>query len=370
MIMPYEVSIVGAGLVGATMALMLANQDVAVRLIDAQAALIPSDTPDLRVVALNGQSIAWLKACGVWSRLNPNRLGIFESLGVEDQGQSLCFNAADQGLSKLGVIAENNHIIAAAQAACLNHPNIHTHFSTKFEYDPNDPPLVIAAEGAQSSLRQALNIPSFSHDYQQTAWVATVTLEHPHNNQAWQIFLPTGPLAFLPLHHPHKASVVWTRPKDSAEFTSDEITQASQNHYGFIALDSPLAKFPLKIQVAQHYYKKNVVFIGDAIHSIHPLAGQGVNLGFADAQTLSALLLSHKPASWTNPLLLKKYQRERKLPNTLMAHGMTCINSLFAQENPWLIKARIAALKTFSQSSSLKNAALSVATGLSDSQSL
>jgi ubiquinone biosynthesis UbiH/UbiF/VisC/COQ6 family hydroxylase len=361
MIMPYKVTLVGAGLVGATTALMLANHHISVRLIDAQVPLVPSDKPDLRVVALNCQSIDWLKSSGVWSHLKPERMGIFESLCVEDQGQDLCFNAADQGLSKLGVIAENNHIIAAAQQACLNHPNIHTEFSTKFEYDPNDPRLVIAAEGAQSSLRQALNIPTFFHDYQQTAWVAYVSLEKPHNNQAWQIFLPTGPLAFLPMHDPHKASIVWTRPKDSAEFTSDEITQASKHHYGIITVDPPLASFPLRIQVAQQYTKNKVVFIGDAIHSIHPLAGQGVNLGFADAQTLCAILLDHKSEHWTNPLILKKYQRTRKLPNTLMAHGMSFINLLFAQENPLVIKARNFGMKSISQSSTLKNIAISLA---------
>jgi len=359
--MPYNVTIVGAGLVGATTALRLANQGISVRLIDAQPTLIPSDTPDLRVVALNCQSIDWLKSTEIWSQLIPERMGIFESLCVQDQGQDLCFNAADQGLPKLGVIAENNHIIAAAQQACVNHSNIHTEFSTTFEYDPHDPRLVIAADGLHSHLRQALNIPTFIHDYQQNAWVSYVTLEKPHNHQAWQIFLPTGPLAFLPMPDPHKASIVWTRPKHSADFTSGEITQASNHHYGEIQREGRLAKFPLKIQVAQQYYKNNVVFVGDAIHSIHPLAGQGVNLGFADAQTLCAILLEHKLEHWTNPLLLKKYQRLRKLPNNLMAHGMSFINLLFAQENPWVINARNFGMNSFSKSSTLKIITISLA---------
>ncbi len=359
--MPPKVTIVGAGLVGATTALALANRDISVHLIDALPALVPSEKPDLRVVALNGESIHWLKFSGVWSDLNPKRMGVFETLCVEDQGQSLCFNAADQGLSTLGVIAENNHIIATAQQACLNHPNIHAEFSSKFVYEAQDRHLVIAADGLHSQLRQALNIPTFTHDYKQTAWVTTVKLENPHHHQAWQIFLPTGPLAFLPLPDPHQASIVWTRPSDAAEFTAEELMQASGYHYGAIVMNSPLAKFPLKIQVADQYFKKNVVFLGDAIHSIHPLAGQGVNLGFADAQCLTSLLLQHSPLYWTNSLLLKKYQRRRKLPNTFMAHGMSCINALFAQENPWLISARKTGLKTFSQSSILKNIAISLA---------
>lgn len=365
--MTYELTIVGAGLVGATTALALANQNIRVRLIDSQAALPPSETPDLRVVALNLKSIQWLIDSGLWSRLDQSRLGIFTSLCIEDQGQSLCFDAASQALDKLGVIAENNHLISAAQTACLQHANILCEFSKPFLYDPEEPHLIIAADGAQSSLRQSLNIPCFTHDYDQMAWVAYVHLEKPHQQQAWQIFLPTGPLAFLPMQDPHMASIVWTLPKNHTDIpTGETISAASQYHYGAIQVISSMASFPLRLQLANSYFKNQVVFVGDAIHSIHPLAGQGVNLGFADAKLLTELLLTHKKTQWTHSLLLKRYQRERKSSNILMAHGMSAINTLFAQDNPWIVSARTQGLTCMGKSSFLKRVALFFASGLSD----
>lgn len=349
------VTVVGAGLVGATLALALAERGVALRLVDAQEPVIPTSEPDLRVVALNLSSIDWLKTCGVWDKLDQNRLGVFRSLAIEDQGQTLSFNAQEQGLSKLGVIAENQQIIAAAQQACLKHPNIHCEFSTPFIYEADSKELIIAADGAQSPLRQLLNIPVFTHLYHQKAVVGYVQLELPHQQQAWQIFLPTGPLAFLPLSDPHQASIVWTLPEsDSQEITAERLTQASERHYGEIKINSRLAQFPLRLSLSDHYFKDQVVFVGDAIHAIHPLAGQGVNLGFADAQCLLNILMAHDRSQWTQPLVLKKYQRERKPANLLIAHSMSAFNLCFAQEQPAFVTARQWGLKTLGRSSRLK----------------
>lgn len=364
--MTYDLSIIGAGLVGSSLALALANQNIRVRLCDLKPALMPSEKPDLRVVALNLSSIAWLKQAGIFSQLDRERLGIFDSVAVSSQGQDLVFESAQLGQKCLGVIAENNQVIARAQQACLNHSNIQSEFSIETEYDPQDPRLVIAADGLYSPLRQALNIPLFTHDYAQNAWIARVNLEKPHHKQAWQVFLPGGPLAFLPLHDEHQASVVWTLPKSSEGFSAEEITKASASRYGEIRLDSERVKFPLKIQLAEHYFKNNVVFLGDAIHGIHPLAGQGVNLGFADAQALFDLLIAHPSKFWTRSLFLKKYQRARKSQNMLTAHSMSLINSLFASQILGIPQARNLGMQIFSQSSFLKNTAISLATGLSD----
>jgi ubiquinone biosynthesis UbiH/UbiF/VisC/COQ6 family hydroxylase len=359
--MAYDLTIVGAGLVGATTALRLANGGIKVRLMDAQPQLLPSDIPDLRVVALNAHSIRWLKQINIWSALDQSRLGIFTSLAIEDNGRSLCFDAASEGLDKLGVIAENNHIVAAAHAACLSHPNIETLFSTHFINNESDNQLIISAEGSRSALRQALNIPCFTHDYEQIALVAYVTLEKPHQNQAWQIFLPSGPLAFLPLHDSHQASIVWTVPKHhSKNISNEDLISASQSHYGSIQIISEIASFPLRLQLADQYFKNQVVFIGDALHSIHPLAGQGVNLGFADAQALSEILLAHKPAYWTNPIVLKRYQRQRKSANLLMSHGLSAINLFFSQENPWLVSARSCAVNCLDRLPFLKRYLISI----------
>lgn len=338
--MLYDLTVVGAGLVGATTALALANQDIRVRLIDSQAPMVASDKPDLRVVALNNRSIEWLKQTNLWSSLDQSRIGQFSTLAIEDNGETLRFDAAKQGLPRLGIIAENNHIIATAQQACLNHPNIIACFSEEFVYDSQDK-LIIAADGAHSSLRNTWNIPCFTHDYQQKAWVCYVRLEKPHNNEAWQHFLPNGPIAFLPMRDPHVASMVWTRPIDAAaDITSEQIQEAANHHYGHVEIVSSVASFPLRMQLADQYYKNNVVFVGDAIHSIHPLAGQGVNLGFADAHALTTLLSQHDSQHFINEILLKRYQRERKSHNLLIGHSMSALNMLFCQDNLWIRSAR------------------------------
>jgi 2-octaprenyl-3-methyl-6-methoxy-1,4-benzoquinol hydroxylase len=348
-------TIVGAGLVGSSLALALAEAGISVRLIDANPPVPMPAFPDLRVVALNRHSIQWLQKTGIWPSLDQARLGIFETLCIEDKGESLCFDAASQGYSRLGVIAENNHLLSVAQAACLKHPKIQTQFHEKFVYHPEDPRLVIAADGAHSALREAMNIPCFTHDYDQRAWVCYVKLEKPHKNQAWQIFLPSGPLAFLPMPDPHTASIVWTLPQDSdLTLTDDSIAQASQFHFGKINIISSIAHFPLRLQLAGEYFKQNLVFLGDAIHTIHPLAGQGVNLGFADAASLFSLLVKNPPQHWTKPLLLKRYQRDRRWPNTIMAHSMSAINLLFREEQGCWGTARSRLVKTLDGCSGVK----------------
>jgi ubiquinone biosynthesis UbiH/UbiF/VisC/COQ6 family hydroxylase len=253
-------------------------------------------------------------------------------------------------------------LLAIAQAACSQHPNIQSHFFTEFIYDKSNPELIIAADGAHSPLRQALNIPCFSHEYEQIALVAYVQLEKPHLNQAWQIFLPAGPLAFLPLADQNQASIVWTLPKNhSKNISNEDLMRASQYHYGAIEIISKIASFPLRLQLADCYFKHQVVFLGDALHSIHPLAGQGVNLGFADARALTDILLAHKPSQWAHPILLKRYQRTRKTQNLLMSHGMSAINVLFSQENPWVMSGRSTALNFLSHSEGLKRFVMSCA---------
>lgn len=361
--MSREVIIVGAGLVGATTALILANNDIFVKLIDAKPQLTHSDQPDLRVVALNQASIHWLKKANI--KLDATRMGQFDSLKIEDHEQTMQFDSQ-------GIIVENNHVISLAQQACMNHSNITCEFSQTFtEHDIEQNKFLIAADGAQSVLRQYLNISGFVHDYQQTASVCYVKLEKPHQREAWQRFLPSGPIAFLPLFDSYRASIVWTRANtDQSKITAESLTQASACHFGNVTIDSPIASFPLKLHHAHQYYKKNVVLVGDAIHSIHPLAGQGVNLGFADAKLLTDLLLKHKPEHWTNPLLLKRYQRERQLPNALMAHSMSALDLLFSQQSSWIVAARKRAIACLSRLPPLQQSIISVASGLADQRNL
>lgn len=382
--MQYDALIVGGGLVGATTALALGSQGHRVAVFDAGEPQQVSETLDLRVVALSMASIEWLQFLGVWSALDSTRIGRFDTLSIQDHDAHLTWDGASKGLAQLGCIVENKIIVEAAQQACIKHENIDTFFSTQLEaLAINDESvltsgdkswagrLLIGADGARSWVREQLGVNCFTHDYQQKALVCHVEMEKAHQFCAWQNFLENGPIAFLPLAHSHQASIVWTLPTQKAQSLQNEdpanlaqaIAQAAGQHYGRVSVISDVASFPLRLQHANEYSSKGVVMIGDAIHSIHPLAGQGVNLGFADAQTLVRMLRTTSSQHWHKPRFLKRFERERKGPNLMMAHAMTGFNELFKYTTPAFVKARQMGLQIYGTIPPLKSATLAVATG-------
>jgi 2-octaprenylphenol hydroxylase len=195
--------------------------------------------------------------------------------------------------------------------------------------------------------------------------VANVTTEHPHQHTAWQRFLPTGPLAFLPLTNNNISSIVWSTTDEEAQRLCElddtsfnaELEAAFEATLGKALSSGPRASFPIKGQHATHYVKPHLALIGDAAHTIHPLAGQGVNLGFADARRLAETVLSaheaHRPIGSLKTL--RRYERSRRGDNLLMLESMGIFKQLFSNSTPGLSELRNAGLNVANRSSVIKH---------------
>jgi len=233
--------------------------------------------------------------------------------------------------------------------------------------------LLVGAEGAQSSVRQLAGIPHRTCDYQQHAIVATVKTELAHEQIARQIFLDTGPLAFLPLNDAYDSSIVWTTTPQRAEklmtLTPEhfnlELAHAFAWRLGKVLETSARLRFPLKAQTAEHYVKAGIALIGDAAHTVHPLAGQGANLGIADALCLAKVILNTKQKQRSLGALynLRPYERERHFHHRVMGGGIDLLKWLFAIKNPHVIKARHCGLSFIDKTVWLKNYFMQYAMG-------
>jgi 2-octaprenylphenol hydroxylase len=208
--------------------------------------------------------------------------------------------------------------------------------------------LLIAADGTDSGVRDLLGIDTAGHAYHQDALVAHVRTAQPHRNTAWQRFLPTGPLAFLPLPD-GRSSIVWStaraeaerlRALDPVEF-GYALTAAGGGVLGDCELATPIASFPLKLQYAVSYVRNRAVLLGDAAHVVHPLAGQGLNLGLLDCAALADVLGDAGPAGFFGEQrLLRRYERWRRSENLLTASALDGLERLFASDNPLLSRLR------------------------------
>ncbi len=364
--MLYDAAITGGGLVGSSLALALADAGYKIQLIDAKPCVnILPESLDLRVVALSKTSLDWLNQINVRSLLKSERVGHFETVSVceDDVNNPLNFNSDTIPLDYLGIIVENQHVLYALHQRVMNHKHIHHQFSSQFQdIHAIDATLIIGADGADSELRRQLGITVQHKNYHQRALVCYVHTEKPHQHIAWQRFLPTGPIAFLPMHDETVSSIVWTLPEQEAkekqslsiENLSVEITQATQQYFGKVKIISKVASFPLRMQHAHDYGAQHCILLGDAIHTIHPLAGQGVNLGFADAQCLYQLLKATPTQHWRHVLLRQKFERARRGHNTLIMRSM---NGFLNQP------VRRVGIRIFRHSSWLKKMATLVAMG-------
>jgi 2-octaprenylphenol hydroxylase len=207
--------------------------------------------------------------------------------------------------------------------------------------------LLVGAEGAHSYIRYLAGIPYDMHDYGQQAIVANIKTQLPHQFTAWQRFLPTGPLAFLPLQDKHWCSIVWSLDTshalrlldlDAGEFHK-ELQAAFEHKLGTILESSQRAAFPLQSRVVRQYVQPRLALIGDAAHTVHPLAGQGVNLGLLDAATLGEILINAKHNDFGQQIVLRRYERWRKGHNAMIAGAMYGFKHLFGHTAPpvkWL----------------------------------
>lgn len=364
----FDIVIVGANIVGATLACALADSGIKIQMIDAfkPGADWPNtplgDEYDLRVSALTSTSSELLNTLGVWQNLVKERASPFRALHVwnEDQNNKLSFDSADIGDAYLGHIVENRRVQQALHQALAYRRSVEIKLGVSLQnldiekdhalITTSDnktirTKLVVGADGANSKVRQLSNIQTTAWAYQQQGIVANVKTEKSHQECGWQRFLATGPLAFLPLDD-GRSSIVWSAKDDYAnqllvmdkEDFEEEISQAFQHELGQVTLDSERAAFPLKAQHAHDYIKHRVALIGDAAHSIHPLAGQGVNLGLLDAaclaETIDTAIKNKRDIGREHSL--KKYQRARKTSNLAMLAATDGLNKLFSNNNDLL----------------------------------
>jgi len=384
----YDVIIVGGGMVGATLAVALAEQstlNIAVIEANIPSAIIESDSPELRVSALAHASETIFKNLNIWQQLIPSRISQFTDMKVwETHANHLHFDSADIGEPLLGHIVENKHLQQASLTRCKQLDNIKFLCPAK-PLSRSDKTLtledgriitadlIVGADGAQSLLREWAGINTHGWDYQQTAIVCTVTTKQSHQQTARQRFLHEGPLAFLPLADPHQCSIVWSNSTEEAELLcqlDDEnfirtLNNAFENSLGDITHISQRASFPLKLRHADHYVEAGFALVGDAAHTIHPLAGQGVNIGLLDAATLAEIVLdAHQKGREIGSLhTLNKYQRRRKGDNLSMQLTMDVFKRVFGSDNTLIRQARRFGLHTVNKNSLLKNLFMQQASG-------
>jgi len=384
----YDVLIAGGGMVGGTLACALGGSGLKVGVIEPQAAAVEQDH-GLRVSAISLASQTVFENVGAWAGMRAQRVAPVEAMRIWEGSSILNFDSADIGEPCLAWIIENSVMVAALSARMRQFPNIEimsparlatAHFSEeRVSVRMEDgrelqAKLLIGADGADSRVRRAAGIDWTRHDLGQSAIVAVVHTERPHAHTAWQHFLTTGPLAFLPLADPQQVSIVWSADTarsiglmnlDDATFNT-ELQAAFGEHLGDVQLASERAAFPLVLGFARHYSTHRGALIGDAAHTVHPLAGQGVNLGILDAATLAGILLvaAGQKRDLGAHALLRRYERARKGADVSMQAVTGGFRYLFGSHLPGLRALRDAGLRFTEQLPPIKNYFMRRASGL------
>lgn len=376
-----DVAVVGGGMVGAATALALARAGFDTVLLEARAPTPwqPQDEVDLRVVGLAPSSIALLDDLGVWPSIREARASAYAHMHVWDAASSAAidFDAAAEGRRELGFIVENNLVqwtlwqaLEAAGVRRLCPSAVHGFEAredhVRLQLDNGETlsaALLVAADGSSSPLRQLAGIGTRGRDYTQRAVVAHVHTERPHESTAWQRFLPDGPLALLPLAD-GRSSLVWSLSEEQAQRVlalddaafRDALGVASDFRLGRVTGTTPRASFPLKLQLAERYQADRFVLLGDAAHAVHPLAGQGVNLGLRDVAELRDTLLAARAAGRDIGAahVLRRYARRRRSADTLDALGFDALARVYAWQSSPLVAARGAGVRLLDRLNPLK----------------
>jgi 2-octaprenylphenol hydroxylase len=377
-----DVVIVGAGIVGQTLALALAKTDLSILIIDAQSELsVAVDKPHSpRVSAISAASQAQFEALGAWSQIARMQAYTHMQVWEQDGFGKIDFDHQDIGLQSLGHIIENDQIASALYNTAQEHENIEYvlgHKITQLNYleGPNNgadthstqhyqiqlennalitAKLLVGADGAQSYVRNTLGFKHSFWDYDHTAIVANIRTELPHELCARQVFTPTGPLAFLPLSETNKSdadgvgsklcSIVWSQQTEQAQklLAMDDaqfcqaLAVAIDMQLGPCVLATERFNYPLRMRYARQWVDESVALVGDAAHTIHPLAGQGANLGIADAMALAQNIehsLAAGKAFYAKPQL-RRYERQRKAEAQKVIATMEGFKRLFEGDDP------------------------------------
>lgn len=359
----YDVVIIGGGMVGATLAAALSDSRLQIAIIEPQNMEVSFDTKfDLRVSAITRASQRIFESLNLWQGMQAMGISPFREMHVwEQQGNSeIHFDSAELSEPYLGHIIENRVMLASMYESLRQQKNLelitgHRCESLQRQADhwllslqngaAIKANLLVGADGSQSWLRQQLSITVRGWDYTQTALVTYVKTARLHQETAWQRFLPNGPLAFLPLLDGY-SSIVWSTHPDHAQQLLDmpeqdfavELEQAFASRLGEIIETGPRACFPLRFLMAERYIDECVALVGDAAHTMHPLAGQGVNLGLADAASLAEVIIDalNQRQPINSHKVLRRYERWRRSENISMLAMVDHIQRLFATQQPVL----------------------------------
>ncbi|MFM4755269.1 FAD-dependent monooxygenase [Aeromonas caviae] len=382
-----DIAIVGAGMVGAATACLLAAEGLSVRVIETRLPepYAPEQPLDLRVSAISQASVALLTRAGAWQYLQQMRLCPYRRLETwELDGFATRFDAVDLGLPQLGYIIENRLIQLALLKRMEDFPTIQTHTPaavTSLRQSADDAVLtlddgtelqarwVLACDGAESHTRRLAGIGVSRFEYRQHCMLINIDTDFAQEEITWQQFTPSGPRAFLPLPGRH-GSLVWydspARIRALAAMSNEALAVEVRRHFpsrlgGFTVTDK--GSFPLVRRHANDYHAGRVVLLGDAAHTINPLAGQGVNLGFKDVACWAGLL-GKAGAQWHELALAGRYEGRRRPDNLLMQSGMDLFYGVFSNEIGPLRLARNLALNLADKAGPLKEMALRYALGL------
>lgn len=381
----FDITIIGGGIVGLTLACALKNSGLKIAIIDEHgfAPQWKKENYHHRVSAINLASQKIFENIDVWDQIEAIRVSPYKEMIVWDATGvgEIHFDCASVNKPNLGHIIENNVMHAALNNSIRQNQTITCIEKVKPVSLIQEAEQVIAvlsngnklttkflvgADGAHSWVRAHTGTKVNTHSYEQLALVTTVRTEKSHNKTAWQRFMPTGPLAFLPLADPYLSSIVWSAALPEAErlkkLTPSEfnqaLTAAFDNRLGQVECIQPLHTFPLYRQHVKNYVHDRIALIGDAAHVIHPLAGQGLNLGLLDAACLAQVIMQA-------PINLRRYERWCKGHNATMMTAMSGFKHLFMAQNPWLMMLRNLGLRQVNHTPQLKQLFVKHALGLS-----
>jgi len=383
----FGVVIVGGGLIGQSLALALSNFKLEVGLVDLNYGKpVLSESYDNRVSAIVPSTVNFLKAIGIWGNIHRKRS--YQSTRVWDQNSNGKLNFSSKN-DDLGFIIENNQIIHALHEAiecCSNIKVINsevksivdekTHYQINLDSSASlNTDLLIGADGFNSSIRKFASISSKDRDYEQHAFVFNIETQEKLDNAIWQRFNSDSISAVLPLDD-HIASIVWSVKndlKDGLDVMDQELflkcfSRSVEHAFGKLKIVSKINSFPLYEMKANEYVKPNLVLIGDAAHRIHPLAGQGANIGFMDIMELINVLEDSNFTNLGNIRSLKKYERRRKFENEMMSNAMTGLDGIFKNTSEFARTLRGLGMNLIDSSDSLKSKILERASGKNSSE--
>jgi len=345
----YHVIVVGAGLVGAAAALALGRQGLRVALVERQPPQSPPDQWDTRIYAISPASQRFLERIGAWQRMDAGRVQPVFRMDVSgDTGGAVRLDAYQAGVSHLAAILESGRLQHALWQAIEADGNVALYCPAAIESLDRDETvsrlkladgrvleaeLIVGADGAASRIREWAGVASTLVPYGQSGVVANFECERPHRGTAFQWFFDSDVLAWLPLAGGNRLSMVWSTQTAHADelvaldpaALAEKVQAAGHDRLGALLLLTPAAAFPLRLIRVESAVAPGVALIGDAAHGVHPLAGQGVNLGFGDAEALVEVLVQHRRVFLGDLRVLQRYARMRAEPVQRMqalTHGL------------------------------------------------